>query len=854
MTSRQSERTKKLEKIVRAAFIKKRDADDNSLALADFSDISDLSDLSVSPVSPRTTEIAEKISWIKTVRKYDLQGISDSDGFTNKLLLDDNYESISTPEKLKTQLLKHQTVSVKAMIDLENERSVKIKIDCADSPKFIEPIIQTNAGVNSEHLGSGKTYEILALICLNPIPKKIAEITTIGLPIAQKSTSERHGNHGFINNGFSSEVRKMYTRFMKQTFIFVGKSVMSQWYQRITKQTSLKVYSIENVTKMREFHDLVFVDKEGKKKLSKYDVILIKNGIISGKFDVPELRGKTISEVKNKAILNVFGELFENICVARVVLDDFDNLDISSKAKVIPALFTWFVSATKRAAMGKTKTQEYYTIKDILLANRPLYVNFWCNSELFNIFNISCNNDFINASTEACKIRYYVYKFINPNDNLIGLLGVMGTDDSLNVMEMLNGDAVGTAAAKVGIKTVNVPDIFEKILDKKWATYRKNILIEHYVPKVKGVITQLPPLSKLDNAITDADSKALGNNVKRPGPLSSVEKIVKFNQSSAMDTVNDVYNQNAKEKAENGIAIQRVRSNLQEGECPITMISLKDASHIVITKCCNIVISGECVSWAFQPNKYARNKSCPNCRAEITEDKLILVDKNINIDDIINEEIEEPASESEIIGEMENLTIDEDELDDEDEEEEVDDTEAISKSNCMIDIIKDERLSRYDAIKRECDDILIHSLLEGAYDKGEAPAKEKKVLIYTSHYETTKKIEKKLFRNNIGFARLQGTPKNIKEITNRYWLPNENDDSLQVLLISGPKYCSGLDLQNTTDLVFMHNVIDEGVKSQIAGRAARYARKYNLNIHFLLYPNELNRIEPPRVNNQFNLE
>ena len=93
-------------------------------------------------------------------------------------------------------------------------------------------------------------------------------------------------------------------------------------------------------------------------------------------------------------------------------------------------------------------------------------------------------------------------------------------------------------------------------------------------------------------------------------------------------------------------------------------------------------------------------------------------------------------------------------------------------------------------------------------------------------------------KNAIPYFKLQGTALQIKEAVSRFNLPNDDDESISVLLICSPKYVAGLNLQASTDLIFTGKVMDPNIESQIAGRACRVGRKNNMRVHYVLYNNE----------------
>ncbi len=78
----------------------------------------------------------------------------------------------------------------------------------------------------------------------------------------------------------------------------------------------------------------------------------------------------------------------------------------------------------------------------------------------------------------------------------------------------------------------------------------------------------------------------------------------------------------------------------------------------------------------------------------------------------------------------------------------------------------------------------------------------------------------------------------IDNMKKRYWLPYDDPNAVNVLIINGLQYAQGMNLQITTDLIFYHKVVDKRIERQMAGRAMRYGRTNNLRIHYVLNANE----------------
>jgi len=781
--------------------------------------------------------------WINTERHFGkiLELCETDDHMTDK------------PVNLFTELLPHQQTTVKAMQDLENKRFVKIK-NLPTSPDngwgpntnneyYKDVVVETTAGVLSEKLGSGKSFEMLALISLNPIPRNVSEISTI--PFPNIADNHRYFNYGstdkFDDLGFGIEVRKSYKTLFRQTVIFVGKSVLGQWTQYIKDYTNFKVLVIDNVLNLRKLHQMVFDETKelNRKMLKKFDIILVKNKIISGKFDIPEIAGTGLEHTKTKPILTIFGEMFRNIQFARVVLDDFDTINIPVTARVVPALFTWFISATTKTSAPSSRIgKTYHDIRDIVSFHRPAYVDSWENKDLFTYFNVCNESGFIDKSTNVGKVRYYSYKFINPNETFISALGSMGAADSNAVMEMLNGDAVNTAAEAAGIKSTSVADIFEKILDTKWVKYKKYIEIAEYIPQVQEVVEEMPDYDPDDeNAegkITQAALTRLTNNVHNAGPLGQVKTIIKYNEPTVTAHINDLEGENTKLKTESGMAIERVKDNLKQGECPICCEGLADVDGIMIMKCCGVTVCSQCVTGTLKLHNVGTNVQgmCPNCRRQVGFNQIVMIDKDIDINRIIDEKIKDDPK-PEPVKEIDTFSNENVDLDEEPEVQ-----EELNKFSCIVGIIKGKK---YEDL-RKVQNIRIDKILVGANDLPEPLPGNIKALIFANFSETLDNLQKRLDKEKVTYLRLHGTSGQINNIVRQYKLTRDHPEAVNVLLINASEYCAGLNLQNTTDVIFTHNVLDKNVEAQLIARAVRLGRTENLNVHYVLYHNEFGHL------------
>lgn len=108
-----------------------------------------------------------------------------------------------------------------------------------------------------------------------------------------------------------------------------------------------------------------------------------------------------------------------------------------------------------------------------------------------------------------------------------------------------------------------------------------------------------------------------------------------------------------------------------------------------------------------------------------------------------------------------------------------------------------------------------------------------KFLIFSAYENSFNNIIPVLYKLNIKFDFLKGNGYQIQAAMERYKRSDVN-----VLLVNTRQYGSGLNLENTTDIVLFHK-FDTEIEKQVIGRAQRLGRTCPLNIHYLLYENEM---------------
>ena len=114
-----------------------------------------------------------------------------------------------------------------------------------------------------------------------------------------------------------------------------------------------------------------------------------------------------------------------------------------------------------------------------------------------------------------------------------------------------------------------------------------------------------------------------------------------------------------------------------------------------------------------------------------------------------------------------------------------------------------------------------------------------KMLIFSDFQNTFNEIIDFMETYTITYKRVIGTTSTINKIIENYKKPNSEQDSIKVLLLNAEYCASGINLENTSDIVIFHSMSKAKTK-QIIGRGQRPGRKSILNVWKLCYENEIN--------------
>jgi hypothetical protein len=741
---------------------------------------------------------------------------------------------LKNPKNFKYQLTAPQLASLYVMYTLE-----KFKIFPTNKSKFYSVLY-----ILRNKLGSGKTPITIALITMFPIP-----YTTKNHPVyveMQKMPSAANNKL----SGTRGLITRQFTTIMRPAIIFVGYNLLTQWENEIKKfNPKLKVFVIDGIGALKRFYGMVKDDKSS--DLNKYNIILVKNKDITGEFSFTEneILDSTVDGKKIRKIYNVVGTICRNLCFTRLIVDDFDTIGVPGVATAINALATWVVSCTRIYNDRKIwHNREYVDIEGLVHNSNIMYYDILNNDLLYNTFSVRVEDEFSKAYNLIGTLKMYVYLYKNGSGGkVVELINLMAGDKVSAIMEALNGDAHEEAARLAGIESNDINHILKSLLNDNFERVKEaSRILELFKDYYDDILENINDLESMEDN-PDPEDKYFTRKDLRQG------REVQYKYPGLKQILEE---EKAKWQEEYDIcskSLEKFKSSVEDNKCMVCCLPLDDPDETTcILPCCHEMLHSQCATMGCQfskqyiDGKYTIIGRCPfNKEHQVEFTKLTHIGKDINLNKLQSDNVFLESDEKKYPDEQ-DFNNSEDEKKDRD------------KYDGMIDIIRGVVPK-----EREDIDLQIPALMTGGSSLGE-PRYEKnglgkymkykkyssnvksqimlwlgkndipRVLIFANYDESLNKIQKSLTKEHIKFDRLGGHQAQLNKSISDFQT-GENC----VLLINGTQHCAGLNLQMGTDLIFMHQVKESGLQSQIAGRIQRVGRECNSKMHWLGYENEL---------------
>lgn len=222
------------------------------------------------------------------------------------------------------KLYLHQKIILSAMIEYENQCKYNIIHNTN------ETTIQSNEGYYFDPIGTGRSIVLLSLIKYNNKIKQFYNQTD-------------HNKQTII-------ITKNYKKWLSNNKLF-----------------GLNIFTIKSINDLQNF---ILLSGD---ELINIDIILIKNAKTNN------------TKYKNKYLINIFSIQFANDIWKRVILDDFDIINMPNDYYKIKTLFIWYVSYQYEYKYCKYDNCDDYICKP--------------NMQYYNIIKYIDNNKFVNYMT-----------------------------------------------------------------------------------------------------------------------------------------------------------------------------------------------------------------------------------------------------------------------------------------------------------------------------------------------------------------------------------------------------------------------------------------------------------------------
>jgi len=696
------------------------------------------------------------------------------------------------------------------------------------SPIFGDIILNSNSIVLSDKPGCGKTKIIEAIILARLHPK--VEPTLIN------NLSSRLAGGVSPKIQLSHQIRRHYVTpgaVIRPNLIFVGASVVGQFYDTIRYDTDLRIFMIDNVYSLREFYSLFkrnLIDES-------YDVVIVKNGEVTGNFLIEDEPRPTSVEIPTRPISVVIALISYGRVWPRVFYDDLDVIALPSAAPNIPALRTYYVSSTSVKPSGQPSYgRKFDTLSAAIEGSFFKQNQIFHDTLLFSAFNLRCQDQFTDDSMNVTFMDMFCYELVAHAEKFIGLLNAMSQKETEDIIEMMNSDAFETAANRLGIAANSAADIYSRVVNScksACLTAQKRLAFgEHYWQTIAALPEPIEPIEPRLIARFDA-------NLQRHRKIPNED--IGFSFEELMAICRRYIDTKKNELRAANAPLDRMINNVKDMTCSAckSRLDSPDIYGRVVLLCCGVAICDVCASTLLNFKGIYSNAGaqmpcapCPNCKTLVKFGDLFYIDSQVDVDklseDMANlqatdtDEIQKKAEEE--VAAAAALTAKQQE-----EARKAAEDEEFKKNVKFTTMI---RLIKGEDVASTCITADVERLTPGVVNRPLPKNVARKWVIFTNYGETIDKVYRALAAAGIKALILGGTSSEISKCVALF----KAED--YVLLINTSHSCAGLNLEFATDGIVFHVPSEAGVLAQLLARLQRIGRTYNARFHMLCYKTE----------------
>ena len=742
-----------------------------------------------------------------------------------------------TPAGFRGELYLPQQTMLAAMVALERHPYLQLKGGAT---------LQTSAARIAAQFSFGKTVLALALICARPgappaQPAQLAPmIGAMSCPSAGKSTP----SSGY----FVPEATVLYEVALPFTVVAAAANVISQWEANAAQFTTLRTFTVENVHSLRTFESHYRAGRLD------YDVVFVKAGRVTTSFAVAG-EGPLPAAAKARSMFEALGRVLDGAIVARLIVDDYDTLKLSGDDCFLPAQFTWLVSATRRTTQARISPRsDGPAPSDSFAGNTPDQFPV-LGAALDNVLNgccsLRCAPGYVGAHISSLQVGFRRIRV--RGGRAAGILRDL--DLAPDILEMVHADAVGTAAAALGIEAASVGDIVQRLVgthlgrlraaartQARCARARAGLALaaESGAPLLdRAAPAAAPSLMPVEPDPTEPDPRTVGGLKRALREGSDAQFVACWNSPFAPEAhfdqiLSDLEAGAAEVVDKYGKTLNRMRDNIREGYCQVctvpfergaTASNASDASNAsvasnasdaayVLAGCCQIIVCEMCVTKRIGGARQFISR-CPNCAVDVRPGaglirvgaeldlEAALGDEALQSDAFANALADAPAANALAAAPAAEI--------------------ANTKLRALVQFIKQEPI---ECMQDTPVAAFVHGLLSGPRSVPLPADAPRYILVFAMHPESTRLIEFALELARIPYGVLRGArAQKDAAIESLRSAPAGG-----VLLVTAAKDCAGIHMPWLTHIVFYHRVADPHVEAQVTARGQRLGRTHDLEV------------------------
>lgn len=229
-------------------------------------------------------------------------------------------------------------------------------------------------GIISAQIGFGKTYLASAMIADNP------------------NFDLQHYNSLDTEAGLYQKGKTLNSNIYDVNIVLCNLKTTKEWEQNLKNLTNLSVFKITSEKMLNTFQSML----TNNEKLP--NVLLVKDGKIRG-----------------RVLIEIISELLGNNIINRLIVDDYDMLNLDKNIVLPSAKFYWFISSTRN--FGNNKASKYAKTGNTTAGSDTLTVS--CIEKAMIAFDLLCNIKCLPSFVSPTIPRIDFYKFPLRDDSIM---------------------------------------------------------------------------------------------------------------------------------------------------------------------------------------------------------------------------------------------------------------------------------------------------------------------------------------------------------------------------------------------------------------------------------------------------